>query len=459
MHLCFIYTIILFHNINYIISTFKIDFSFLLPDYNTTNLISPQEKSETANSENSPNISIKKDIYYYYYLKPMTNLCIGDPSQCFQIPISFNYYETILNLNILNFKYTDSSSFSLTSKISTLFSGSDIFKIGKSAKNLISKYDFIITNETFGTNISILGLGRYKFFTNFSLEKNISFNLKKQLKDKKMIESNEITIKYTNDFSGKITLGTNYTGMKIDKSLFLELPNNENSLNGFLESIYIEDTTISSTKNQHIDLLEKDKRKKIFLDFESTFIIFGEEIFEKLKMISLNSYINAGICDLRKEDNLKIQYLVCKDDILNSNLDELFFVINHRKNIAVKLNDLFLPFPENNKKNIIFGIISSQNNNDTINIGTVLLKKYMTCLNREKNIVRLYLKNISGEIPTDFFGIGGIITLSVIICSLIIYMVSTICGKEKHEPNYSPKTQKFLNRKNLDTSMQSNESL
>ena len=230
-------------------------------------------------------------------------------------------------------------------------------------------------------------------------------------------------------------------------------------MNGFLESIYIEDTTISSTKNQHIDLLEKDKRKKIFLDFESTFIIFGEEIFEKLKMISLNSYINAGICDLRKEDNLKIQYLVCKDDILNSNLDELFFVINHRKNIAVKLNDLFLPFPENNKKNIIFGIISSQNNNDTINIGTVLLKKYMTCLNREKNIVRLYLKNISGEIPTDFFGIGGIITLSVIICSLIIYMVSTICGKEKHEPNYSPKTQKFLNRKNLDTSMQSNESL
>ena len=32
----------------------------------------------------------------------MTNLCIGDPSQCFQIPISFNYYETILNFKHLN---------------------------------------------------------------------------------------------------------------------------------------------------------------------------------------------------------------------------------------------------------------------------------------------------------------------------------------------------------------------
>ena len=459
MHLYFLYSIILFYNINFIISTFKIDFSFLLPDYNTTNLISSQEKTDLDNTEISSNIITKKDILYYQNLKPMTNICIGDPSQCFQIPISFNYYETILNLNSLNYKYSKSSSFILTSKLNTIFSASDILKISKRAKNIISKYDFIITNESLISNISILGLGINKFFSNFSLGKNYTFNLIKQLKKLKMIETNEITIKYMNDFTGKITLGTNYTGMKIDQSLFLELPNNENTLNGFLESIYIEDTTISSTKKQQIDLLEKDKRKKISLAYDKTFIIFGEEIFEKLKMISLNSYINAGICDLRKDDNYQIQYLVCKDDILNSNLDKLLFIINHRKNIVVKLNDLFLPFHEENKKNIIFGIISSKKNNDTISRGTVLLKKYMICLNRDRNNVRLYLKNISGEIPTDFFGIGGIITLSVIICSLIIYMVTTICGKEKHEPNYSPKTQKFLSKKNLDTSMQSNESL
>ena len=72
--------------------------------------------------------------------------------------------------------------------------------------------------------------------------------------------------------------------------------------------------------------------------------------------------------------------------------------------------------------------------------------------------MRLYLKNISREIPTDFFGIGGIIVLTTIICLLIIYMVSTICGKDKYEPNYSPKAQKFVSKKNLDSSMQSNES-
>ena len=136
-------------------------------------------------------------------------------------------------------------------------------------------------------------------------------------------------------------------------------------------------------------------------------------------------------------------------------------MINHKKNIAINLNDLFLPYQDENEKNInIFGIISRNNNNDneTINIGSVLLKKYIVVLNREKNSVRLYMKNIGGKVPTDFFGIGGIIALTTIILILIIYMVTTICGKDKYEPNYSPKIQKFLNKKNLDASMQSSES-
>ena len=249
--------------------------------------------------------------------------------------------------------------------------------------------------------------------------------------------------------------------MKIDESLFLELPNNENSLNGFLQSIYIEDTTINTKRKKHIDLLEKEKRKRISIDFNTTFIIFTEEIFDQLKTISFNSYINAGICDLKKEENNQISYLICKNDILNSNLDKLFFMINHKKNIAINLNDLFLPYQdEAGNKNNIFGIISrnNTNDNDTISIGSVLLKKYMVVLNREKNSVRLYMKNIGGKVPTDFFGIGGIIALTTIIFILIIYMVTTICGKDKYEPNYSSKIKKFLNKKNLDTSMQSNES-
>ena len=113
---------------------------------------------------------------------------------------------------------------------------------------------------------------------------------------------------------------------------------------------------------------------------------------------------------------------------------------------------------ENEKKNNILGIITTKNNN-TINIGTVLLKKYMICLNRDKSSIRLYLKNIQLDSDkTDIFGIVGIIALTVIICMLMIYMVSTICGKDKYEKLYSPGAQKFLSKKALDSSMTSNES-
>ena len=460
MQLCAFYLIFLLNLINCAENTFKIDFSFFLPDFNITN--NKENPSNELLSNLIVNQSINRNIEYYQNIKPMTDICIGEPLQCFLIPISFNENETVINLNSLNFNYKKSESFKLLPDLNISYGAVDIIKLSNRAKSLIQDYNFIITNESnILSNLSVLGLGRNRLYSNYLSEKDISFSLIKQLKDKKLIDSTEITIKYTNDFSGEIILGTNYTGMKIDESLFLELPNNENSLNGFLQSIYIEDTTINSKRKKHIDLLEKEKRKRISIDFNTTFIIFTEEIFDQLKTISFNSYINAGICDLKKEENNQISYLVCKNDILNSNLDKLFFMINHKKNIAINLNDLFLPYQdEAGNKNNIFGIISrnNTNDNDTISIGSVLLKKYMVVLNREKNSVRLYMKNIGGKVPTDFFGIGGIIALTTIIFILIIYMVTTICGKDKYEPNYSSKIKKFLNKKNLDTSMQSNES-
>ena len=462
MKLFWIFSIFFFTIVKCIENTFKIDFSFLIPEDNNTIQIGINSNDESESNLTNKNTFLQ-NMTYYQNIKPITNICLGDPFQCFQIIISFNICETILNLNITNFDYKKSSSFSLLSDLDTVFYASDTVKLGKRSKNVISKYNFILINETNSSepdlsNLNVIGLGKNRLFGNYSTEKDYSFSLVKQLLNKNIITTTEMTIKYENDFSGKITLGTDYFQKQIDESLYLELPNNENSFNGYLQSIYVVDTTIRSTKRQRLDLLEKGMRQRITLDFNSAFIVFGEEIFEKLKITSFNSYINAGICDIKKDDNFQIQYIICKDDILNSNLDKLIFLINQRKNIAINLNDLFLPYQEEKeKKNLIFGIISGDLNN-TIYIGTILLKKYRSCINREKNSVRLYLKNISKEIPTDYFGIGGIIVLAAIICLLIIYMVTTICGKDKLEPNYSPKAQKFLSKKNLDSSMQSNES-
>ena len=454
MLIYFQYLIILFLiNIRYIKNTFTIDFSFLLPDSNNESIISNNI------IDNSVNASFYRNISYYFKIKPMIKLYIGNPLQSFFIELSSQNHETILNNNTIKYNYFKSSSFKLLSNINTSFGASESIRLGTQNKPLINDFNFIITNDS---NIkSQIGFGKSMLYYNkiYQEKEREKYSLLNQLNSKKFIDTTELTIKYKDDFSGELILGTNYTGMKIDESQYLEFPYSQNSSNRYLQSIYIEDSTISSTKRQQKDLLANEKRKRIKIDFNSNFITISDDVFEKIKLISFMSYINAGICEVKKNEDLKTQYLICNDDILNSNLDRLLFIINWKKNITISLNDLFLPYTSvNEKKKNIFGIISSENN-ETINIGTILLKKYMICLNRERSFIRLYLKNIQAyEAPTDIFGIVGIITLTVIIFMLMIYMVSTICGKDKYEPNYKPRIQKFLLKKGLNTSMQSNES-
>ena len=450
MYLYFHYFLFLVLNINYIQNKFTIDFSFLLPENSNqiTTLI-----TENTNENIDENI-ICKNISYFFNIKPMVKLCVGEPFQCFFIQLSFNTYETIINKNNTNFKFKDSSSFQILENINESLIVSDTIRIGTENKYLIENFNFLLTDNTDENSISEIGLGRLsQYYTKFP---DKEFSLIKQLNNRKMIETTEITIKYYDDFSGEIILGTNYTGLNLGDIQYLEIIDTEKSLNGYVQSIYIEDAT---TKKQQKDLLAQEKRKRLKLAFNSTFIAMPIDIFEQIKQISFMSYINAEICVMKKDEKYDIEYLICKDDILNSNLDRLFIIFDWKNNISVSLNDLFLPYKsEKEKQNYIFGIISS-NNNDTVNIGSVLLKKYMICLNREKSSIRLYLKNIQIDMEkTDIFGIVGIITLTIIISMLIIYMVNTICGKDKYEPTYSPHVQKFLSKKNLDSSVQSNES-
>ena len=161
MQLYLTFFIFLFISINCIENEFKIDFTFLLPDYNTTNLIGFSSNDDTQ-PDFVNNKLVLQNQEYYRNIKPMTNLCIGNPFQCFQIPISFNMSETIINLNLVNFNYQKSSSFSLLSDIDTIFYASDTIKLSKRAKNVISEFNFILTNEsnTFLSNLSVIGLGK-----------------------------------------------------------------------------------------------------------------------------------------------------------------------------------------------------------------------------------------------------------------------------------------------------------
>ena len=435
-------------NINYIYNSFKIDFLFLPQE--------PEPSEENNKIEEFYNQSFSKNLSYYFNIKPMIKICFTEHNHCFYIEAFFQTIETILNLNLLKLNLPNFKSFKPLENVSDIFAATDAIRFGEDNQNLINDYYFIAINDTFNKETNKIGLGKMSLY-NWVDGKN--FSLLNQLNTKNMIESQEITIKYFDNFAGEIIFGTNYTGRKFEESLYIEFYNKGNDIRGYLQSIYIEDSTITTNKRQQKDLLAHEKRKIITIEPNSTFITLNEEIFGQITTISFISFINAEICQIKKNEIYDIQYLVCNDDILNSNLDTLIIVFNWKKNIRVSLNELFLPYESDDDKKNLFGIISTKNN-ESISIGTVLLKKYLVCLNNEKGTIRLFSKNIQIDVvPTDIFGIVGIITLTIIICILMIYMVSTICGKDKYEPNYAPRVQKFLLKKTFDSSsMMSNES-
>ena len=71
--------------VNFIENTFKIYFSFLFPNYNITNNMC--YSSNEIESKLIENKSLIRNIQYYQNIKPITDIFIGAPLQCFHIPI------------------------------------------------------------------------------------------------------------------------------------------------------------------------------------------------------------------------------------------------------------------------------------------------------------------------------------------------------------------------------------
>lgn len=99
------------------------------------------------------------------------------------------------------------------------------------------------------------------------------------------------------------------------------------------------------------------------------------------------------MCETKTDINPNIKYFICDNKILSTNLDKLVIIIEEEKKLIINLDEMFLPL--NNKKQILFGIISEKNTN------FIFLKNYVIYLDSEENLMIFYnmevLKMINEE--------------------------------------------------------------
>ena len=413
----------------------KIFFFFLIASFITSNsnlyrIDFTYSEINDSPQQNSTKLRYNVDPYktfnFYYNHELITEMSLGTPPQNILSKISFEEYKTIVknytdnnNNSLTQFKPADSSSFTLlNSSISNEFC-SDVIQINNNKKNTLNFYLSKNIND-----INIIGLG--KKLDNSLSNDSFELSLLNQLFDNDIIKSKVISIKYFNNTNGEIVLGSNYS--YINTTQYLEMKMDESSLI-VSESVHLY-LVVSSTY-----VIMGESGLKLRLNLKSNFISMPEEYFEVLLNISFTPYINLKICEVNEQFNTK--YLVCSEDILNNKMDQISLYCQTEKQIIINLSKSFLPFqPNPHEKKLLLGIVSSKEK-EYINIGTVYLINYVTFFNRNENVIRFYMKEMVRESePNDVFGIVGIISLAIIISILIIYMVSTICGKDKYVSYY-----------------------
>ena len=335
-----------------------------------------------------------QDIFNYYYKHNIiTKICIGTPKNCVNTELSFSSkYSWICNEESKNSKknnyvYYKSSSYKKL-KESEIIMTSQGIKISNYSSDIIKIDDNNLYNEFFEfflvENCNKEEFGELSLGIDYYYKYNYSYlSFIEQLKEKKIIDNSIISLRYINNSFGEILVGVNHVIHK-DKYIEFDIPLIEGSLiiTKNIESIYylkqlknVNDMSEEETvfeKKINIKLLNK---LQVEIDFSGSVISVPEELFDILIETAFIKYIhNKKICKIKIDVNPNIKYLICGKKILNTNLEKLVFVFDSKTNLTINLDDIFLPL--NNKKEILFGIISEKNIN-FIYLGEIFLKNYI----------------------------------------------------------------------------------
>lgn len=405
-----------------------------------------------------------QEIFNYYYMHTIiTKVYIGNPKNCFNIELSFSSKRTwicggesqssennfFFSSKSTSFKKINGPEKIMTSQgIKTGNYSKDIIKIGNNSIHN-EYFNFYLIEECNANDYGELGIGIDNHFSsNFS-----HLSIIEQLKQKKLIGSSIISVRYINNTFGEILLGVNDDNYK-KKFLDFNIPSIDNSIviSPFIQSMYIlKQITNVNDKSEEETVFEKKINIQLFIklrieiDFGSSLISVPEEVFDDLIESSFGKYIhNKKLCEIKIDINRNIKYFICDNKILNTNLDKLVIVIDSEKKLVINLDNMFLPL--NNKKQILFGIISEKNIN-YIYIGEIFLKNYVIHLNSEKKTIQFYNKEILKEQNEEKNGFILIIFIGICLTSAMFYMLSITCERKNVQMESNSNVEKFL-RKN-----------
>ena len=362
-------------------------------------------------------IFLTTDIYFNKYISENNNLlCHYNTSK------SSNFYEIPKY-----YKLDGIQSLSSFAK--------DSFKIYTDIS--LTKYSIQLLNfvNTINHNISTIcgniGLGYLK-------HESVGYNFIAQLHRIFNLSEYSFIFNYTNDNEGLFILGNmphNYLQEKysINDLVYIYSNNVKEPIINFLE-IKIE------KEGYTMEMYEEKIKIKINPDVEG--IEFPEKLFTKLEEIILNSYYETNIC--HKEVYKRIYEIIwCERGDTKFNEKEIksfpyiTFYLDRSTNFSICFNgkDLFY-FKENKYFFKIVGNLLG----DNINLGRVLLKKYLTIFNQDKRQIYFYKSNEynnknseNNENVMNNQNDKIIIITACIICAILFFILGIYFGQKYYK--------------------------
>ena len=414
--------------------------------------------------EVSTSTLLNQDIFNYYYKHNIiTKICVGTPKICFNTEISFSLkYSWICSGNSTktkkNYSFFKSSSFKkleeqekiMTSQgIKSSYYSRDTLKFGDNTLHN-ENFEFFLVEECKNEEFGELSIGLDSYYKyNYSY---LSFI--EQLKEKKIINSSIISMRYLNNTYGEILIGVNYDIHK-NKYIDFTIPTIKDSItvSKYIESIYyLKQITNINEMSEEETVFEKKinfqyfNKLQIEIDFSSSVISVPEELFDYLIEIAFTKYIHKKkLCEIKTDSNPNIKYLLCDKKILNTNLEKLVIAFDSELNLTINLDDIFLPLKYKNE--ILFGIISEKNTN-FIYLGEIFLKNYLILFNSEDKSIEFYNKNISKAKKNERFNFIFIALIGICLLIVMYYMMSITCERNNNNTIPNSNVERFLRKKN-----------